>query len=218
MKTLASISAPDAERSVPADRIGPNAAIQLIAALQRRGETVALTQLFCATGLEAWLTEPPGEMIAASDAARLHVGLRQVMPEARAAAVLTEAGRLTGDYLLAYRIPKLAQGALKALPARISAKLLLRAIAAHAWTFAGDGRFEADSAGSAEIRIFDNPLCAGLIAQAPSCVWHAAVLQRLFGALVSSRCRVEESLCCARGDRCCRFRLTWSPPNAPPRV
>lgn len=218
MKSLASISAPDAERLTPADRIGPNAAIQLIAALRRRGETAALTELFRTAGLEAWLSEPPGAMIAASDAARLHVGLRRILPEARAAAVLTEAGRLTGDYLLAHRIPSLAQAALKALPPTFSAKLLLRAIAAHAWTFAGDGRFEANSAGEAEIRIFDNPLCAGLIAEAPSCVWHAAVLERLFRALVSSRCRVEESLCCGRGDRCCRFRLTWSPPNASPRV
>src|SRR5579875_3340062 len=157
-------------------RIGPNAATQLIAALRQAGETETLERLFGEAGRAAWLRDPPQRMLAADDAARLHVGLRRLLPEARAEAALREAGRLTGLYLLAHRIPRPAQAALKLLPKRWAAWALTRAIAAHAWTFAGAGRFEADVGRAARIAIHDNPLCAGLRAAAPACVWHAAVL------------------------------------------
>ncbi|WP_294533279.1 bacteriochlorophyll 4-vinyl reductase [uncultured Rhodoblastus sp.] len=215
----ASISAPEFSRSrdAPAspDRIGPNAVVQLIVALKALGETEAMSRLFSESGRDAWLDAPPHEMIAASDAARLHVGLRRLLPAPRAEAALSEAGRLTADYLLANRIPPAAQTVLKLLPARLSAWVLMRAISAHAWTFAGSGVFSFSaspfSTGSgAQASIRDNPLCSGLRAEAPACVWHAAVFERLFRALVSPSSRVEEIDCCARGDACCRFRLDWA--------
>jgi divinyl protochlorophyllide a 8-vinyl-reductase len=207
MRTLAA-SAPDA-RAETAGRIGPNAAIQLIAALRRRGEDEALEQLFARAGRKAWLDAPPQRMILAREAAGLHVGLRRLLPRARAEAALREAGALTAQYLLDHRIPPWAQFALKRLPTRFSARLLLRAIAAHAWTFVGDGRFEAQGGGEAEARIYENPLCENLRAQAPACVWHETVLQTLFHALVSKSARVRETECRARGDMCCRFSIRY---------
>jgi divinyl protochlorophyllide a 8-vinyl-reductase len=117
---------------------------------------------------------------------------------------------LTADYLLANRIPRLAQVFFRLLPARLAAWALMRAISAHAWTFAGSGIFSFSVGSSAEARIRDNPLCSGLRAEAPACVWHAAVFEKLFRALVSPSTRVQEIDCCARGDACCRFRLDWA--------
>src|SRR5579875_1086131 len=68
-------------------RIGPNAATQLIAALREAGETETLERLFGEAGRAAWLGDPPQRMIAADDAARLHVGLRRLLPEAGAEAL-----------------------------------------------------------------------------------------------------------------------------------
>jgi hypothetical protein len=62
-----------------------------------------------------------------------------------AAEVARSAGRRTADYLLAHRIPKPVQALLKALPARLAARVLLSAIARHAWTFAGSGVFSAST-------------------------------------------------------------------------
>jgi divinyl protochlorophyllide a 8-vinyl-reductase len=210
----ASISALETLRShdAPAspDRIGPNAVVQLIAALEALGETEAMLRLFKEAGRDAWLDTPPHEMIASSEAARMHVGLRRVLPAPRAEAALAEAGRLTADYLLANRIPRPAQIVLRLLPAQLAAWSLMRAISAHAWTFAGSGIFSFSVGAGAEARIRDNPLCSGLRAEKPSCVWHAAVFERLFRVLVSPTSRVQEIDCCARGDACCRFQLDWA--------
>lgn len=207
-------SAPELSRSpdseARSDRIGPNAAIQLIAALKALGETEALTRLFDESGRSAWLEAPPQEMIPTSDAARLHVGLRRLLPAPRAEAALATAGGLTADYLLANRIPRPAQIVFKILPARVAAWALMRAISANAWTFAGSGVFSFSIDSGAEARIADNPLCSGLSAEAPACVWHAAVFEGLFRALVSPSTRAHEIACRARGDACCRFRLEWA--------
>ena len=71
-----------------AGRIGPNAAIQLVAALRHRGEEEALRRVFRSAGLEDWLSHPPEKMIDQRAAARLHIGLRSVLPPDRADAVL----------------------------------------------------------------------------------------------------------------------------------
>jgi divinyl protochlorophyllide a 8-vinyl-reductase len=216
----ASNSALELPRSHPVaenpDRIGPNAVIQLIAALKALGETEAMSRLFRETGSDAWLESPPEKMIPASEAARLHVGLRRCLPEPRAEAALALAGGLTADYLLANRIPRPAQAVFKILPARLSAWALMRLISAHAWTFAGSGVFSFAIDSGAEARIRENPLCSGLRTEAPACVWHAAVFEGLFRALVSPSTRAQETACRARGDDCCRFRLDWAGRAATP--
>jgi divinyl protochlorophyllide a 8-vinyl-reductase len=120
------------------------------------------------------------------------------------------AGGLTADYLLANRIPGVAQAVFRIMPARLSAWALMRLISAHAWTFAGSGVFSFAIDSGAEARIGENPLCSGLRTEAPSCVWHAAVFEGLFRALVSATSRAQETSCRARGDDCCRFRLEWA--------
>jgi divinyl protochlorophyllide a 8-vinyl-reductase len=192
------------------DRIGPNAVIQLVAALKALGETEAMSRLFQQSGHGAWLESPPHKMIAASEAARLHVGLRGLLPKPRAEAALALAGGLTADYLLANRIPGFAKTVFRILPSRLSAWALMRLISANAWTFAGSGVFSFAIDSGAEARIGENPLCSGLHTEAPACVWHAAVFEGLFRSLVSPSSRAQEVACRARGDDCCRFRLDWA--------
>ncbi|MCU0802464.1 MAG: hypothetical protein MUD11_11940 [Rhodobacteraceae bacterium] len=104
---------------------------------------------------------------------------------ARADALLAAAGLAVGDYILAHRIPPLAQRVLRLLPAALSARLLARAIARHAWTFAGS-------------------LLPGACDH-PACHWHAAVFARLYQRLVWPDAAVTETHCAARGDATCRF-------------
>ena len=191
-------------------RIGPNAVLQLVEALKARDLADLIGPLFRHAGAADWLEAPPGAMVDERRVARLHREVRTVLPAAEANATLAEAGLRTADYILANRIPAPAQALLKVLPAGPAAQILVRAIRANAWTFAGSSRFEASVSGSqAVFTLRGNPLCAGEIAAEPLCVWHAAVFQRLFQVLVSRRTVVVETHCEARGDDRCRFVADW---------
>lgn len=112
------------------------------------------------------------------------------------------AGRGTADYILANRIPAPAQRLIRALPRRLGAQLLAAAIARHAWTFAGSGRFSIE-----EIRPLTLSIAANPLALAPGCDWHVAVFERLFAALVRPGAKVRETSCCGAGDPACRFTV-----------
>ncbi len=194
-------------------RIGPNAVTQLLAALRADGRMPFAQQVFAAAGASDWLREPPAEMINERAVARLHRAVRAAMPAEEARALMTTAGRLTADYLLANRIPRPVQIVLKYLPARLAAEALVPAIRAHAWTFAGSGQFSGRAGAPTVFAMTGNPLCAGERSVAPLCAWHAAVFERLFQVLVSPACRVVETDCEARGDGCCRFIADWRSPG-----
>jgi anaerobic magnesium-protoporphyrin IX monomethyl ester cyclase len=127
-------------------------------------------------------------------------------PPARAATLSAQAGTGTADYILAHRIPAPVQTVLRALPPGPSAWILSRAIAKHAWTFAGSGRFRVVTPWCFEIA--DNPVIRGEAAPAPLCHWHAAVFERLYRVLVSDAVRCRETACAACGDPVCRFDLS----------
>ena len=192
-----------------AARIGPNAVLQLVEALRARGHGDLIAPLFSLAGAGAWLSAPPGEMVDERRVARLHHETRAALSPPEAEAVMTEAGRRTADYLLAHRIPRLAQGLLKLLPARLAATALTGAIRANAWTFAGSGGFEARVGRTVVFVLEGNPLCAGETSPAPMCAWHAAVFERLFRVLVSPRARCRETQCEAAGGSSCRFEVDW---------
>lgn len=187
--------------------IGPNAILQLVPVLlERRGadETHALLHQ---SGL---MVLPDGQsMIPEADAARLHQFIRQALPD-DATLILREAGTRTADYILAHRIPRLAQLILKLLPAPLAAHLLARAITQHAWTFVGSGEFVA--ATPWRFLIKHNPLIAGEHAAASLCAWHEAVFERLYRVLVSPHARCREIACGAHHhDGICIFSLTLRP-------
>jgi divinyl protochlorophyllide a 8-vinyl-reductase len=199
--------APQSHRT--AADIGPNAVIQLIHALNAAGLDQAAATIFASASAGDWLKQEPTAMVDERRVAVLHQSVRRMLSPAEAGVVLADAGRRTADYILANRIPKFAQTILKLLPAPLAARLLTKAITAHAWTFAGSGRFSGAAGRPTIFEIAANPLCANEHAERPVCVWHAAVFQRLFQVLVSPNTRVVETGCGASGSACCHFVLDW---------
>jgi divinyl protochlorophyllide a 8-vinyl-reductase len=199
-------------------RIGPNAVTQLITALHNGDDRATTQHIFSQAGSPQWLDSPPTKMVDETRVARLHATVRELLPEARADAILREAGRTTAEYILENRIPRLAQNVLKILPPSLAARALTRAIGAHAWTFAGTGRFRGVIGRDATFEIYDNPLCRERDLGKGWCVWHTAVFERLFRELVSARTIAEETQCLGNGGPCCRFVLTWCESRAATKV
>ncbi|MCC1482170.1 bacteriochlorophyll 4-vinyl reductase [Roseibaca sp. Y0-43] len=184
-------------------RIGPNAILQHVPVLDATiGERLRGALLY-----RAGVAEPPADagMWPEAEVARLHHAVRLFLPD-RAPAIQRAAGLAVGDYILAHRIPKLAQRLIRALPAQLGARLLTMAIAKHSWTFAGSGQFRVLGYGPLRVEIRDNPL-AQHAADAPICHWHAAVFERLYSALVWPDVRVVEEACAATGAPACLFRI-----------
>lgn len=184
--------------------IGPNAILQLLPQIARIGGEARVAQMLAEAGI---FDVPDGtHMIPEGDAARLHQVLRRDEPDL-APQLAAKAGRATADYILAHRIPEFAQILLKLLTAPLAARSLSRAIAKHAWTFAGSGEFRVVSPWCFEIA--HNPIVRGEHSATPLCHWHTAVFERLYRVLVHPHVTCEETTCCATSaDGMCRFELT----------
>jgi divinyl protochlorophyllide a 8-vinyl-reductase len=190
-------------------RIGPNAVTRVAEALRVELSEQSAESVFAAAGLLRYLAEPPQAMVDETEVMRLHGALRATLGLETARRVSRRAGELTGDYLLAHRIPKAVQALLRVLPPLPAAHLLLAAIRRHAWTFAGSGRFTAVAARPVRLAIADNPLCRGEAASQPLCDYYAGTFERLFRALVARRTEAVETTCEACGSDACRFELRW---------
>ncbi|MFP7673401.1 bacteriochlorophyll 4-vinyl reductase [Marivita sp. S0852] len=184
--------------------IGPNAILQLLPQIERIGGEERVAQMLAQAGI---FDVPDGShMIPETDAMRLHQVLRREEPEL-APQLAAKAGRETANYILAHRIPNLAQYVLKALPAGLAARALSAAIAKHAWTFAGSGNFRVVSPWRFEIA--QNPIVRGEHSDTPLCHWHAEVFARLYQVLVHPSCTCREISCCAaQSDGVCTFAVT----------
>jgi divinyl protochlorophyllide a 8-vinyl-reductase len=180
-------------------RVGPNAILQTVAALEARGGRALAERVLGHAGCAGYLDAPPEEMIPEQAAAAVLRALPACLAPTEARAVARDAGARTGGYILRHRIPAPAQLLLRALPARLAAPILMRAMAAHAWTFAGSGQVRVEAGRPARILIHANPLAV------PGCDWHCAVFETLFQRLVSAKCAVREVSCCARGAAACVF-------------
>lgn len=177
-------------------RIGPNAVLQLMAVLDRNEGRRVRDRVFAGLRLPA----PDSGMIPEAEAIAAHRALREALPD-RADALLVAAGEATADYILRHRIPAVAKLVIRLLPPAMGARVLARAIARHAWTFAGSGRFRVAGFAPLTFELADNPL----VTQGKPCLWHSAVFRRLFSALVWRGCRVEEVECAGLGGGVCRF-------------
>ena len=192
--------------------VGPNAILQTAAALDAQGGRALARQVFAAAGLGALLDAPPEAMVPEAQAVALMRALHATLPPEAARRVSREAGRRTGAYILRHRIPAPARGLLRLLPARLAAPLLLRAVAAHAWTFAGSGRVEIAGGDPARLMIHDNPLAVR------GSDWHRAVLEVLFQSLVHPRARVTQTASCATEAGACTFEIATGRPRRAARV
>ena len=184
-------------------RVGPNAIIQTRAALQDACDASMVARIFRDAGLGRWANADPDGMVPADSVNALNRAVALALDAGTAEAVMREAGRRTGDYILANRIPKLAQRLLRLMPGPLARRMLLKAIAKNAWTFAGSADIRT---GADFIEILANPACLGRQGF-EGCVWHEAVLERLFRALADPRAVVIETRCTGRGDPACRFEI-----------
>jgi divinyl protochlorophyllide a 8-vinyl-reductase len=191
-------------------RIGPNAIVRVGEALEARVGGERTRRLFESAGLGDYLGRPPQRMVDEDEVTRLHRALRDTLGGPVSGSVSFDAGMRTGDYLLAHRIPAPVQVLLRILPAALASRILLAAIARHAWTFAGSGTFRAASvAGGARLSIRHCPLCRGARGQAALCSFYAGTFERLFDTLVRRGASATEVECEARGDAACSFRVSW---------
>ncbi|WP_424360951.1 bacteriochlorophyll 4-vinyl reductase [Methylocystis parvus] len=189
--------------------IGPNAVTRMAQALSHRLGEGLCEEIFASAGLAHYLRDPPTHMIPAEDVTRLHGETVARLGEERAAAIGREAGRRTGDYLLANRIPIMAQRALKLLPRILAARILISAIARHAWTFAGGGAFSYAFVPHLQLRIVGSPICQSLRTEAPACAYYAATFERVFSEMLGPSVHVTEIECEATGAPACVFDVRW---------
>lgn len=197
-----------ARESAP-PRIGPNAVTRVAEVLVERFGAPQMAAIFSRAGLSQYVGAPPAQMVDEAEVIRLHAELRATLDTPVARDVAREAGRRTGDYLLAHRIPRPVQGLLKCLPPGAAARVLLAAIRRHAWTFAGSGRFEVLGYSPVRVSISGNPLARAVHADEPQCDYYAATFERLFCALVSRNATVVETSCEAAGAAACIFEIRW---------
>lgn len=183
-------------------RIGPNTVLQTEAALIEAGGMELAARVFQRAGLASFLRNRPEAMIDEALVRALFDALFAELPAEQARNVAHMAGRLTGAYILANRIPKPAQAILKLLPARLAGRMLLESIARHAWTFAGSGVCTVKAGSPVMLTITGNPIAM------PGCVWHAGVLEVLFRTLVSRRAQVRHTRCEHAGARNCTFEIS----------
>ncbi|WP_306120604.1 MULTISPECIES: bacteriochlorophyll 4-vinyl reductase [unclassified Roseitalea] len=183
--------------------VGPNAIIQTRAALDQIAGAGARQAILAAAGLASLSERDPDGMVEADIVNALNGEIAARLDAATAAAVMERAGALTGDYILANRIPGAAKRLLALLPAPLARRMLIRAIAGNAWTFAGQAQIDT---GADFIAINANPLCLGRSGFS-SCIWHVAVFRRLFTALVDPAMTIHETECVGHGGEACRFGI-----------
>ncbi|KAA5602255.1 bacteriochlorophyll 4-vinyl reductase [Blastochloris sulfoviridis] len=193
-----------------AARIGPNAIIRIAEALERDVGRDGAEKLLKDAGLESYIGNPPSQMVDEREVTRLHQAMRAKLGVEHARAIAREAGRTTGDYLLAHRIPRGVQIVLKMLPPSAAARLLFAAISRNAWTFAGGGAFHVLAGTPLRFTIAGGPISRGATSDVPVCDYYAATFERLFRALVSPAATVVEIACEALGDPACVFEVRWA--------
>ena len=190
-------------------RIGPNAVIRLAEALDALESKAVTKKLFIAANLETYVHALPQAMVPEEDVTVLHRHLRSDLGPRRAASVSWIAGQRTADYLLANRIPRPVQRLLKRLPARLAAFILLKAIGAHAWTFAGSSRFTWKMGRPITLTFEDCPLCRSDHTSEPCCSYYSATFERLFRELINADASVRETECIAAGGNACKFEIRY---------
>jgi divinyl protochlorophyllide a 8-vinyl-reductase len=193
----------------PAGRIGPNVVTRLAEAIEHFCGRMACERVFAAAGVSHHLAHAPEHMVDENDVARLHAALVADPGFELSRVISADAGRRTGEYLLARRIPRLVQAVLKRLPRALAARVLVSAIGRHAWTFAGTGQFGFRFGRGLELWIRHSPVCRLLRTEKPACSYYEATFERVFGEMLEPRTTVVETACEAMGAPPCRFVVQW---------
>jgi divinyl protochlorophyllide a 8-vinyl-reductase len=187
----------------PAARIGPNAVIQTLRTLEElHGSRTAL-----AVAAEAECPLHPEGLIEETHFIRLVAALHRRLGPDRAITVLAGAGRRTGEYVRANRIPRPISAVLPHLPNALGLRILMAAFAHNAWTFVGSGTFRWQIGAVPELCIDGCITCRGHHAARPLGSFYAGAFEALIQSMVDARIAVTEEECLATGGRTCRFRI-----------
>ncbi len=188
-------------------RIGPNAILRVAEALRAGPNADATARVFEHAGLSNYLVIPPTEMVDECEVTALHRALRDGLGVKQARQIGADAGRRTGDYLLANRIPRPAQTLLKLLPRALATRILLKAIEKNAWTFAVSARFRSQAGRPTRFILEGSRVCLEAHSPVPLCDFYGATFERLFRELIDSEVRVIEVQCQAMGNDACVFEV-----------
>ena len=201
---------------MPDALIGPNAIIQVAESIRSRLGPDKLGRVMHAAGLDRFINSPPAHMVSELDVASLHRAVAANVEPSLGVTIMAEAGHRTACYLLANRIPAPARLVLKALPAPLASRLLLKAIEKHAWTFAGSSTFRFDARHPVRISLAGSPMFATPQSRRLAASYFEATFETLFRELVSKRARAATSSPPANAEgadgnaAACAFDLIWN--------
>ncbi|NWJ45810.1 MAG: bacteriochlorophyll 4-vinyl reductase [Chloroflexi bacterium] len=195
----------------PSGKIGPNSLIQTVRAMRRIYGDEKARRILEEGGQGFLWDHHPGEMIDEGEFITLarmlysNLGVQETLP------LLRLSGNLTGEYVLANRIPKFAQRIIKFLPRKLRLKVMLNAIGKNAWTFAGSGKYSFTLSPQLQINL-DESIIRHAISKAnvPVCSYYTGAFETLLKTLVDAHIQVEEIECAIRGDSRCVFQIKFT--------
>ena len=191
-------------------QIGPNSIIQTVAAAREQYGDEAVTAWLRRTGRAHLLEAMPDHMLPESEFGALIDDLRQWLGISAAMQVLARSGDLTANYVATNRVPGFIRLLLPRLPVGFALRMFLPAIARHAWTFAGSGRFGYTLQPVWRLTLADSVEARGVQAHEPVCAYYRAAFEGLLRRVVCDRLRVEEVACRAMGAVQCEFHVSLS--------
>jgi len=210
--TPAPVAGAAAPRAPLEPKIGPNAVLQTLSALDALEGPAARAEVEAGARLpEAW----PEGLIPERWFLEVVTATRATLDAHRAESVLALAGAWTAEYVAAHRIPGPFRALLAALPARLAVPLLLTAFARHAWTFAGRGRFTVEGAYPGIIRLEDCPTCRVPSSSPFGGAYYEQAFEGLL-RLAAPDVRVTELECRLSGAPACRFSISLGEPPPGP--
>ena len=196
-----------AERPQGRAKIGQHTIIQVAAVLRDR-LSPSFAEAVLRDATRYTLGSMPSQRVDERETQAVVRALVGRMGAAVATEMLREAGARTADHLLANRIAWFAQLVIRASPRRLGLALLLEAMKANAWTFAGSGHFRVEPARRTPTLVIEEcAMCRGMHETIPMCDFYAGAFERLISELVAREVRVTEVACMAQGAAACRFEL-----------
>jgi len=198
-------------------RIGPNALIQTARALEARLGLAEARRLLGLAGMGELVVRDPLDMRDEREFFRLVSFLEAALSRREVIAVLHDAGLRTGAYVLANRVPGGVRLGLRVLPRALRLRLTLAAMASHAWTFAGSGRFAFETRPHPTLRLVHGQPALTVPDPAPLHAFYRGAFEVLLRALVASGTELEERAPSGQSPRAgVDFRLRFDGPHARP--
>lgn len=193
----------------PTGKLGPNAIIQTVAALEEALGVERARAALVRGGAGDLPDHLPQALIDEHEFHELVMLLIDQLGGDATIDILARSGQLTAEYVFANRIPAIVRAILRILPPQLGLKILLPAMQRHTWTFAGSGSFAYHSGVMpwlevANPAVRDDRALAGAL-----CAYYRGAFAQMLRMLIDPRARLRDCECQARGDRRCRYAIEW---------